>query len=73
MELCRPSTEVEGRAQTNEHIGQLLIRWNRAKLYPKMSICGCPGRFVGYSEVIQFDGLSPNRRLRADDTPLVTR
>ncbi len=26
-------------------------------------------RVVGYSEVTQFDGLSPNLRLRADDTP----
>jgi hypothetical protein len=27
------------------------------------------GRIVGYTEAIQFDGLSANRRLRADDMP----
>ena len=31
------------------------------------------GRVVGHSEVIQFDGSSANRRLRAADTPWVTR
>src|ERR1039458_10198748 len=35
------------------------------------AIGSCSGWIVSHSEVIQFDGLSANRRLRADDTPSV--